>query len=229
MRFAKHAALLAQHRRSSPWWLAGGVDPADCFMAVDPEVAGNLASSYTNLNNPGTNNVAPGTAPTLSGGWVFNGSTQYLLTNWYPHSGCSILVKYTYSDSYLSIPGADSSMVGFYASGSQRVEFRMVFYGGITVMGNGGIDFISGGENRVSGVAAMGGRYPYFNGSALRYSPVGTWGEAATYTIPIGCRRRQDLGGSFDNFTICKIKKMAIYEIELTADQVLAITEVAQT
>jgi hypothetical protein len=65
---------------AGPWWLAGGC-PAPVF-AYQPRGAATLAASYVNLANPGTNDCAPGTAPTLSAeGWVFAAaSSQYLLT-----------------------------------------------------------------------------------------------------------------------------------------------------
>lgn len=64
---------------SGPWWLAGGVDSAVCVAAYAPKGAATLADSYKNVNNPGTNDAVPLTAPTLtSDGWTFNGTSQYL-------------------------------------------------------------------------------------------------------------------------------------------------------
>ena len=60
------------------WWTVPG---ATCVAAYQPKDAADLATSYVNLANPGTYNAAPGVAPTLgANGWVFNGSTQYLLS-----------------------------------------------------------------------------------------------------------------------------------------------------
>jgi hypothetical protein len=65
----------------SAWWLAGGIDPAVVVAAYQPKGAASLAASYVNLANPGTNDAAPGVAPTFDAatGWTFNG-TQNLVT-----------------------------------------------------------------------------------------------------------------------------------------------------
>lgn len=69
-----------------PWWLKGGISASNAKIAYAPKGAASLAASYINLANPGTNNAAPGVAPTwdATNGWMFNGSTQYLTTGFAP-------------------------------------------------------------------------------------------------------------------------------------------------
>ena len=66
---------------AAPWWLTGGVSPSNCIAAYGAKGASNLAASYINLARPGTNNAAPGVAPTwdVTNGWIFTG-TQWLTT-----------------------------------------------------------------------------------------------------------------------------------------------------
>lgn len=69
------------------WWLAGGINAADCLAAFAAKGAASQAASYTNLANPGTHDLTvPSAAPTWNAatGWTFNGSTQYLRTTGVP-------------------------------------------------------------------------------------------------------------------------------------------------
>jgi len=73
-----HRIMPASHTRK--WWLAGGIHPSQVVAAYQPKGAVDLAASYVNLANPGTDDAQVGEAPTLdSSGWVFNGTTQYLI------------------------------------------------------------------------------------------------------------------------------------------------------
>lgn len=67
---------------SGPWWLAGGIDPANVAAVWQPKGAASLAASYVNLANPGTFDLTVGKAPSFdpSVGWTFNGTDQYLKT-----------------------------------------------------------------------------------------------------------------------------------------------------
>ena len=63
------------------WWLAGGINPANCVAAYQAKGVADLATSYINLANPGTYNAVVGSAPTWNAydGWVFGGAS-YLRT-----------------------------------------------------------------------------------------------------------------------------------------------------
>lgn len=46
----------SQAAAASSWWLAGGIDPANCIVAYQPKGAADYAASKVNLANPGTYN-----------------------------------------------------------------------------------------------------------------------------------------------------------------------------
>jgi hypothetical protein len=77
------------------WWNNNGAI-AGCVAAYQPIGAADLAASYVNLFNPGTNNAAPGTAPTwdVTDGWIFGG-TNYLNTGIVPADSYSVFVRFT--------------------------------------------------------------------------------------------------------------------------------------
>jgi hypothetical protein len=79
------------------WWLAGGlISPTNVAGAYQAIGAETQADSYLNLNNPGTNNLGVGVAPSWAAatGWTFNGSTQYLTTGITPTSTYTIAIRY---------------------------------------------------------------------------------------------------------------------------------------
>jgi hypothetical protein len=65
-----------------PWWLSGGILPADCLLAYAAKGAADYAGSKVNLHNPGTYDAVDGAAfPTWNvlTGWLFvKASAQYL-------------------------------------------------------------------------------------------------------------------------------------------------------
>jgi len=74
--------LILSAQEGDKWWLAGGIHPSQVVAAFQPKGAVDLAASYINLNNPGTNNATVGTLEPLfssSYGWQFDGSSNYFL------------------------------------------------------------------------------------------------------------------------------------------------------
>ena len=67
------------------------------WAAYEPKGAASLAASYVDLSGNG-NDAAPGVAPTLSSGWVFNGGTQYLTTTFAPANDQNQAVFVQYAD-----------------------------------------------------------------------------------------------------------------------------------
>lgn len=85
------------------WWDAGGWPSGSTYWVYQAKsgngiVVASLAASYTNLAHPGTNDLAPGTAPTWSAGsgWTFNGSTTYLTTGIVPdqHNTWTVMAQF---------------------------------------------------------------------------------------------------------------------------------------
>lgn len=81
----------------TPWYLTGGVALANCLGAYRAKGAADLATSYINLAHPGTNDAAPGLAPTFNAatGWTFDGATTYLATGIEPQANWSVFVQFS--------------------------------------------------------------------------------------------------------------------------------------
>ena len=97
---------------ASGWWDADGTI-SGCVAAYQPIGAASLAASYSNLQNPGTYDAAPGTAPTFlaATGWTFNAATpQYLNTGVVPSSlNWTVIVRYSGNNSLVAQVGAVSA------------------------------------------------------------------------------------------------------------------------
>ena len=81
-------------KKGGGWWDLNGTI-ASCVAAYQPKGAASYAASKTNLANPGTYDATDGAAyPTFntSTGWSFNGSSQYLKTNYVPSAGANLSV-----------------------------------------------------------------------------------------------------------------------------------------
>ncbi len=70
-------------RAAAKWWLAGGINPANCLAAYQPKGAASYAASKVNLANPGTYNLTesggtPGWDAAV--GWIFNGTNYRFIT-----------------------------------------------------------------------------------------------------------------------------------------------------
>ena len=125
---------------ASGWWDADGTI-SGCVAAYSPVGAANLAASYTNLQNPGTYDAAPGVAPTFNTatGWAFNGTTQYLDTGYTPPQVMSMVVRF--SDATASgesiVIGARTGALGPWIEhwGPGNMQFRRNSSGQINILG----------------------------------------------------------------------------------------------
>lgn len=211
------------HFRSSPaWWLAGGVDPEAAVAVYQPIRAASLAESYINLANPGTNNAAPGTAPTFDAatGWAFDGATQYLTTGITGYGRTwTLLVKFsgaTADDGTRRrvLVGASTGAVNRFGVQPWRVS------GGVgTVAYLNGL-YLFQAPPLASGVLGFAGNTAYRNGVADGAIP-----DAAILYNPqllIGCESAT--GGTPDSFCPVSFQAVAIYSGTLTAAQVAAIS-----
>ena len=120
-----HRIMPASHTRQ--WWLAGGIHPSQVVAAYQPKGAVDLAASYVNLANPGTNDAQVGVAPALdSSGWVFGGS-QHVNTGVVPDENYCLAIRIA-SYSTGNIGGIFDSVTRFYIGspighGSQTFAF----------------------------------------------------------------------------------------------------------
>lgn len=204
---------------AAPWWTVAGVT---CRAAYQPKGAASLAASYVNLANPGTNDAAPGVAPTFDAatGWTFNGSTQWLTSGISPASTAwSLLVQYS------GVTATNDSVPCGYYKGTAPTGAFMVLIAKSTSVSNmwaynGGIfpNGIANAPRMLAGNYGFAGKTPYRNGSAEgNVIPAGTGTIGALY---IGARNN---GGVTDSFLNGSIQALAIYSATLTGPQVATV------
>lgn len=197
------------------WWEVAGKTTK---VAYQPKGAASQAASYSNLANPGTNDAAPGTAPTWASGtgWTFNGSTQYLTTGLTPtDTGWTYLVRF----SGVSGSGA-RGLIGSYNSGAgasltQVNDSAMDAYNGL--------DYPSGLVNNTPtmtvGVYTMAGKALYRDGTAETNSvPAGSGTLLAMFVGAI------NITGGAGNFFNGNILAVAVYSDTLTAGEVATVS-----
>jgi hypothetical protein len=200
---------------ASNWWDVPG---QTCVAAYAAKGAADLAASYVNLANPGTNNASPGVAPTFSAadGWTFNGSTQYLTTGIVPGLAYSMIIRL--SDGLGTATG--QATAGLYDYSTRC--FLIMPHGGSAgtyEFWNGG-QLVVGGGQKNAGVLAIAGKGAYLDGASVGTIPAG--GNPPVSGIFIG-------GTSFNNGTLInqfghKIQAMAIYSGTLTSGEVASLT-----
>lgn len=204
---------------SASWWLAGGISDAHCVVAYAAKGAADLAASYINLNNPGTNNAAPGVAPTwdATGGWTFNGSTQYLMAAPVLNQTYSAIVRY----SNLTAATNKTFFGGYNDSGGGAGALVMQCDIN-TIMGywNGTTAVHAEGSMFTSGVHAVAGKSVYVDGAAAYTIPAGSFSGSIQTTI--GGLWYQN--SSIINLAAVKVQAVAIYNITLSGGQVSALT-----
>lgn len=203
-----------------PWYLAGGVDAANCVAAYQAIGAADYAASKVNLVAAGTHDAADGTAaPTwdAADGWTFNGLTQYLATDIVPvinPNTWSVLVRYSaYS------AGTWRNLFGVNSPAPGATSFGIVMYTGGAYYYNG--NYQTTASPAASGVIGFGGSKCYFNGSDLGKTILS--GGTITKGILIGAVADGDTGAA-GSFLPVKIQAMAIYNATITVAQALAIT-----
>lgn len=209
------------------WYLAGGVSAANCVAAYQPKGAASLAASYINLANPGTYDAtAPTAAPTFAAatGWTFNGSAQYLTTGVVPAANYSMIIRY--SD---GTDAVNTVLAGAFTNPYTVPTSCMLFYihpwnaPDYAIFANG--QYVIGTADFTSGVLAIAGPQGYANG-APHGATIGAWVGTAAQAITIGARNSN---GTVNSFCPCKMQALAIYNVALTAPQVLAITTAMQS
>lgn len=196
------------------WWDVSG---ATCVAAYQPKGAADLAASYSNLANPGTNDAAPGTAPTWNStdGWVFaSASSQYLTTGIVPASGWSMIVRFTGAAG----TAVNMWMVGVNSGGDNKFYLSPSFALNDRLYGGGGFTIIGG--DLASGVMCISNNQPYLDGSTDG-GTVTAWSGTQTDSVFIGCLNN---GGSPLFYWNGNIQAMAIYSTTLTGGNVASLT-----
>jgi hypothetical protein len=196
------------------WWLSGGISAANCIAAYQPKGAADLAGSYINKANPSTYDAAPGTAPTwnATNGWIFlSTSSQYLRTGLTGADGWSAICRYSNFDGPTNgciFAGNAGAGALFGIQWNSSSEYYPMHQSYATVS-----------EALVaSGVIAIAGQDYYLD--HVYKTTIGTTPNVYR-EIYIGSSNN----GSANNFCKVYIQAFALYDITLSAPQVIAVTD----
>jgi hypothetical protein len=194
------------------WW---EVEGQTCVAAYQPKGADDLAASYVNLANPGTNDAAPGVAPTFDAGtgWTFNGSDQYLNT------GIDLPSDQTYSAIVRFSGAGTGTMCGTHGSGGGYFFLEPQRSGG-SVVGYGNQGYIEVSPALAAGVLAVAGSAAYRDG-AVEGGAISGAGALDMGVLLLGSRSGD---GSPGLYWSGNIQAVAIYSTTLTAEEVSALT-----
>lgn len=207
--------------RKPPWWLAGGISPADMVGAWQGVGAASKADSYVNLANPGVYDMTEGLeSPIWSAhwGWKFYGSPDRYLTLPAFNLNYTIIVKWraalTYSDQSVCL-------FGNLASGFGTFFMPLRYY--LTLNEHWAINGTndSSGVKATSyphGVVAMAGNKVYIDG--VDDGVTLTTGTLPSIPMYLG---RLNFSSSFP-FAHVYVQAVAIYNRVLTATEVAAVT-----
>jgi hypothetical protein len=213
---AKYSAAITD----KPWWLAGGIPRDACVAAYQPVGASDYAASKINLASPGLHNVTDGAAyPTwnVNSGWIGAGNpNQYLITDIYPKTTWSAIVRFSNAVAYTDVT---MSLFGCEESTSKRFEILPVRSLPLT---NKGVIYGVGGYVIVEptcygGVLAIAGQSAYRDGNLDGVINAGT-----DPTVPLSIFARNT--GSVTGFLKGYIQALAFYSTVLSASQIAALT-----
>ena len=207
---------------STPWYAANGIDPSSIQGIYVAKGAASLAASYSNLANPGTNDLTVGVAPTFNTatGWTFNGTSQYLNAMTGAGFTWSAVIRYSGATNLASSPSVfgsqnNTSTRGFYISlvgtgGSQGIKYT-----------NGAIGSAVAPTPAASGVIGIGGNQGYKNGTADGSTLSDGTGNAVS-RLYIGALNYADIIPI--TYYAGNILAAAFYNTTLTAAQMLAVS-----
>jgi hypothetical protein len=199
---------------AAAWW-----DGA--YAAYSPDTAASLAASYTDLTGNGRNLPGTGVPPTHTPGtgWIFNGTTQYLVTNILPSvdQTWSAIVEFSGL-----VTGAVASIVFGYSKSAST------FYIAPHLAATGKHRYASGDAQSVfdtgaavlSGIMAVAGTKAYLDGNPDGDIP-SVPGTGAADAIFIGAR---SLNGSPSNYCNITISKIGFWSSTLTPADIAAKT-----
>lgn len=198
------------------WWNLDGAI-SSCVGAYQAVGAASLAASYSNLLNPGTNDLTTTAAPTWNAtdGWIFSGST-FLDTAIVPAAAnWSMIVRFSNGSA------GNYTAVGMHAeTHNNRFYLRPQYNSASHIYGYGSNGNIVSGA-LTSGVMALAGVKSYINGSPEAADGTGTWNAGTNLSIYVGGVRTN--GGLAYGY-VGYIQAVAIYNAQISAEQVASLT-----
>ncbi len=181
-------------------WLTGGIPAANCIAAYEPMDAVTQAASYSNLNNPGTNDCTLGVAPNWAAGTGWTGTgTQYLKTGLIPTATWSAIIRFS------------GATVGRVFSGETSKRFGIVPVSTTTAVYLFGNYTIVAAGATTAGVLAITPGKGWKNGSQ-----VATIANAGTTWSEIYILARNNTGTA-DVFFSGSVQRMYLYDIDISS------------
>jgi len=204
------------------WYLPRGISNTNCIAAYRAKGVESQARSYVNLANPGTHDITATIAPTwdVTSGWIFNGSTQYLITDILFSSFYTVIIRL--SNGTLK---NWASPFGQYNSGA-ATGYLIAQYAGVTRYWYGTTCSINT-SNVVAVVSdstnhtfAMNNYYFFYDG--LQQGTESNSGNLYAYPNYIGCLNLNGSGAS--NHMASYTQAFAVYDTILTPAQILELS-----
>jgi hypothetical protein len=252
MKQSKYLSLFGDAGEASAWYLAGGVDPANCIAAYQAKGAASYAASKVNLANPGTWDLSEIIAPTWNAltGWTFDGATTLLDT------GLTLTqipqLTSSFTGKYANVPTSDgtkSVIGGQYADlegttyPTNSIEINYNGLSGLWLVNCSNWDEGTGNNNGVwtnidpeiidisNGVLFRAGEGIYFNGELKASGNAANAGAVNIPSMTIGAinfYEEEAPANSPYYYFSGDIHAVALYNTALTAEQVSAITTAMQ-
>ena len=197
-----------------PWWLAGGVDPADCVGAYQAKGAASYTASKVNLANPGTYDLTTANNPTLDSttGWYLQ-SSKYLDTGIVPTPTYSFVGKFTGI-----VPVTWKNLCGLYSTTTGR--YHIAWNGSSYYISVGGNDVVST-SSATSGVFAIVNRYLYVDG-VKKTATQASINKTIDLSISVGAMNVNNTW--YDTNMVSYCERFALYKSIITEGQLADIT-----
>jgi hypothetical protein len=200
----------SQAAAASSWWLAGGIDPANCLFAYQARSMLDKASTKVNLANPGTHNlIEVGNVEwDTVNGWK---NTQYSGGNYFYIDSIAMPA----GNSATFIEKADPPINSSASFGHHNLYCSYHVTSHYTMYWRGNEPIVSGWRG-VEAVYCYAGGNVYINGDLKTLSTPNA--NTGTYKIYIGTNQ------TYAYTPMESVKAQALYNVVLSASQIAAVT-----
>ena len=211
-------AVIGRKKQGVPWWLAGDAPaPLAAYQAIGAE---SQAASYIKLANPGVYTITPTVAPSWSStnGWTFSGA-EYMNTTLviFPWTTKSVLCRF----SNATVQG-DGTLVGVTQAAGAIMLIPNSAYGGGSHVARIGRAPTYYAPPLTQGVLCASAQNGYVNG-VLDGKACNPYTGGTLKTVHIGCLWA-GTAPTAGTYFIGNIQAVALYDYELTADQMAAVS-----
>jgi hypothetical protein len=196
---------------TNTWWAAGGASAS--ILGRYPAIgAASRAASYSNLANPGTNDLTEGVADvdwTTQNGWA-GADYKYLLTGIVPTSDDTVIVHFG------DIGASNTNGIFGAIDGAKYFAAFQTNYGYLSAKNASGATAILATQLRNNGVIAIAGNTVYFNGVSIGACDGAYNGANALALMAANAAGVSPIVG--------KVKSAVVYSSTLNASQISMVT-----